>query len=62
MYRTRGDKTGSVRVNAVAVKLAAQYQQFLDKNVKQYLIICLPGVGQVSELEQVTSNASSNMR
>ena len=33
--------------HAVADKLAVQYQQFLDKNFKQYVIICLPGVKHV---------------
>jgi hypothetical protein len=44
-----------------AVELPAQYQQFLDKNFKQYLIICSPGVMHISELKEVMYNTYSNM-
>jgi hypothetical protein len=39
-----------------------QHQQFLDKNFKQYLIICSPGVKHVWELKEVISNTYSNMQ
>lgn len=33
--------------HAAGFKLAVRYQQFLDRNIKQYLIMCSPGVMQV---------------
>jgi hypothetical protein len=43
-YGAHGDKSGRILNHAAAIKLDVQYPQFLDKNVKQYLIICSPGV------------------
>jgi hypothetical protein len=41
-----------LHVSRIRVKLAMQYQKFLHKNFKQYLIICLPGVQHVCILKQ----------
>jgi hypothetical protein len=38
MFRARGGQTGGVRVLQLWLTLDAQYRQFLDKNVRQYLI------------------------
>lgn len=54
MYRTRGDKTGTTVSHAAAIKLSAQYRQFLDRNFKRYLTICLPAVKYVSELKFIS--------
>jgi len=51
MHCTRDDKTGGVRVMQLVITLSAQYQQFLDKNVKKYLINCSPGVKHVLRVE-----------
>jgi hypothetical protein len=58
MYRTRGDKTGSVSI--VTGKLAALYWQFLDNNFKEYLLVCSPSVYNTEDLKKVTSSTSSN--
>jgi hypothetical protein len=44
-----------------AIKHAAQYRSFLDNNIKQFTIICSPGVKHVWELEGVTSNTYCNI-
>jgi len=54
MYRTRGDKTGTSVSHAAATKLSAQYQQFLDRNFKHYLIICSQAVKHVLELKFIS--------
>jgi len=61
MHRTR-DKTGGVRVKQLPLKLGVRYRQFLNKNFKQYLIICSPSVKHVWELKGVISSTHSNMR
>jgi hypothetical protein len=47
--------------HAAAVKLAAQYRQFVDKNFEEYLIICSPGVKDVWDLK-VIYNTCSDIR
>jgi hypothetical protein len=39
-----------------------QYEEFLDKQIKEYLIICSPGAKDVSDLNKVISNTYSNMQ
>jgi hypothetical protein len=43
----------------VPVKRAAQNWQFLEKNFKQHLIMCLPGVKHAWKLKKVIPNYSN---
>jgi hypothetical protein len=54
-YRTRAERTGSV-CRAAAAKLAAQYRQLLEEKFEEYLLIYLPVVKQIRNLEKVVSN------
>jgi len=56
MYGTRADMTGGL-CHASAVKLAALCRSFVDKNFKQYLVICLIAVKNICEVKKVISNA-----
>lgn len=47
---------------AVAVKTATHCGQFLDKNLKQYLVICPPIVKYVWGMKDVNSNSWSNLQ
>jgi pseudouridine-5'-phosphate glycosidase len=46
---------------AAAVKLAAQYTEFLQKNFQKYLIVC-SGVKSILNVKDVIFNTSSNVR
>ena len=61
MYRTRGDRTGG-ECYTDTFKIVAQYGQFIDKNLKQVLVICYPRVKYVWQLNEVTNKGYSNMR
>jgi len=42
-------------IQAAALKLVIQYQQFLDMNFKKYLIICSPDIEHVWEVNVISS-------
>jgi hypothetical protein len=48
--------------HAAAVKLARQYQQFLDKNLQKFSIICSQHVKRVWEMNEAISNTYCNKK
>jgi hypothetical protein len=62
MCHTHGDRNGNVLSHSAAIKLHMQYWQILDKNFKQYLIVCSSSVKNVWELKVVISITYSNMQ
>jgi hypothetical protein len=51
MHRTRVHKTGDVRAMELSLNLHGKYWNVVDKNVRQYLIIWLPGVKNIWKLK-----------